>query len=213
MPNKKFLSKEQCLAAMAKTHSVRACARYLNCSYQHLKKYLKLYKDEEGVTLFDKQKNRHGKGIPKFLKNNRREPHLADIVEGRANSASFDPHKIKWRLIQEGYLNDECYKCGYHERRVSDYQIPLVLNFKDNNKTNFGVDNIELLCYNCYFIYIGDLFNNKQLQGIEDYKTVNKSEIEWEVDDYTKQRLDELGLNGPPKLPTVDDGSELISRI
>ena len=36
-----------CLAAMAKTRSVKSAARYLNCSYHHLKRYMKLYQDEE----------------------------------------------------------------------------------------------------------------------------------------------------------------------
>jgi len=50
MPKAIHLSKEQILAAMDKTKSVRAAARYLNISYQHLKKWMKVYKDENGVT-------------------------------------------------------------------------------------------------------------------------------------------------------------------
>ena len=37
MPKAKPLSKTQILDAMDKTKSVKAAARYLNCSYQHLK--------------------------------------------------------------------------------------------------------------------------------------------------------------------------------
>ena len=68
MPQPKPISKEMCLAAMAKTKSVRAAARYLNCSYQHLKPYMKSYKDETtGKSLFELHKNQSGKGIPKFI--------------------------------------------------------------------------------------------------------------------------------------------------
>ena len=42
MPAAKRLTKEQIVNAMDKTLSVAAAARYLNCSYQHLKKYMKL---------------------------------------------------------------------------------------------------------------------------------------------------------------------------
>ena len=46
MPKAKPYTKQQVLAAMNKTKSVRAAARYLNCSYHHLKRYMKLYVDE-----------------------------------------------------------------------------------------------------------------------------------------------------------------------
>ena len=57
MAKPKPISKEMCLAAMAKTKSVLAAARYLNCSYQHLKPYMQSYKDEEtGLSLFELDK-------------------------------------------------------------------------------------------------------------------------------------------------------------
>ena len=33
-------------------------------------------------------------------------------------------------LIQEGYIQEECTSCGFHERRVLDYKIPLIMHFK-----------------------------------------------------------------------------------
>ena len=41
MPKPRPLTKEQILAAMAKTKSNAAAARYLNCSYVHYKKWAK----------------------------------------------------------------------------------------------------------------------------------------------------------------------------
>ena len=32
---------------------------------------------------------------------------------------------------------EECSVCKFHERRVSDYKMPLLLNFKDGNKKNY----------------------------------------------------------------------------
>ena len=84
--------------------------------------------------------------------------------------------------------------CGFEERRVLDYKMPLLLNFKDDNKKNYKLDNIELLCYNHYFLNVGDIFTDKQIEGIEDHKPVNQGKVEWEVDDYHMQRLKELGL-------------------
>ena len=84
------------LAAMAKTLSNRAAARYLGCSYMHYKRYAKLYRDEEqNKSLFEVQLNQQGKGIPKFLKNGKKETALLDILEGRVDPTSFGPDKIK----------------------------------------------------------------------------------------------------------------------
>jgi hypothetical protein len=202
------------VAAMNKTKSVRAAARYLNVSYIHMKKWMKLYKNEDGTSLFDAHKNQSGKGIPKFLSNvppnKKKDPALIDVIEGRIDPAHFNPQKIKYRLITEGYLKEECGNCGFHERRVSDYKIPLILHFKDKNKQHYRLENLEMLCYNCYFLMVGDVFNNKQIEGLEDHKPVNESNVDWELDDYTLQRLRELGLDKPE---STDDGSEFISRI
>jgi hypothetical protein len=213
MPKAKHLSKDQVVSAMNKTKSVRAAARYLNVSYIHMKKWMKFYKNENGVTLFEAHKNQSGKGIPKFLSNNgtkKKDPALLDVIEGRIDPAHFNPQKIKYRLIEEGYLKEECCNCGFQERRVSDYKIPLILHFKDKNKQHYRLENMEMLCYNCYFLMVGDVFNNKQIEGLEDHKPVNESNVEWELDDYTLQRLKELGLD---QTPPPEDGSEFISRI
>jgi hypothetical protein len=214
MPKPKPISKEMVVAAMDKTKSVRAAARYLNVSYQHLKKWMKLYQDENGDSLFESHKNQAGKGIPKFLSQTpfgKKEPALLDILEGKINPAHFNPQKIKYRMIQEGYLKEECYNCGFHERRVLDYKIPLVLHFKNGNKQYYTIENMEMLCYNCYYLTVGDLFSNKQIEGLEDHRPMSQSEVDWEVDDYTLQRLKELGLEKPQ--PPTDDGSEFISRL
>ena len=210
MPKAKPFTKEQIKAAMSQTLSVRAAARYLNCSYHHLKKWMKFYKSdkEEYDTLFDEHLNQSGKGIPKFLRGSGKEPALIDIIEGRANAASFSPEKIKYRLVSEGYLKEECSNCGFHERRVLDYKIPLILHFKDKNKKNYRKENIEFLCYNCYYLTIGDVFTDKQIEGIEDHKPLSKSEVNWKIDDYTAQGLKELGLG-----EDEDDGLDLLSYV
>ena len=202
------------LAAMAKTKSNKAAARYLNCSYIHYKMWAKRYEATLPgfANLFEQHKNQSGKGIPKFLSNGkpRREFALLDIIEGRLDPSSFNPNKIKYRLLQEGYMKEECYSCGFHEHRILDYKMPLIMNFKDGNKQHYRLENLEMLCYNCYFLQIGDIFSDKQLEGLEDHLVKNESKVDWEVDDYTQQRLIELGLYDPKPL---DDGSEFISRL
>ena len=212
MPEPKPLSKEDILRAMNVTMSNKAAARYLHVSYIHYKKWAKIYDaTEEGYpNLFEQHKNQAGKGIPKFLRASGPEPALLDIIEGRVDASSFNPDKLKYRLITEGFLNEECSVCKFHERRVSDYKMPLLLNFKDNNKKNWNQDNIELLCYNHYFLQVGDIFTDKQIKGIEDHVPTYESEVTWELDDYQRKRLEELGLMD--KQVDDDDPYSLVSR-
>jgi hypothetical protein len=205
MPKPKPLSKEMIVAAQANTKSNMAAARYLHVSYQHYKRYAKMYK------LFETHKNQSGKGIPKFLKGQGKEPALLDIIEGRVSAAHFTPAKIKYRLIEAGYLLEQCSMCGFQERRVLDYKMPLLLHFKDNNKSNYSKENIELLCYNHYFLTVGDIFTDKDVKQIESHQELNSTsdKVEWEVDDYHLQRLRELGLGDDDE----DEINQYISRI
>ena len=207
MPKAKPLNKELIVAAMSQTLSNRAAARYLNVSYIHYKKWARLYESDTHENLFEQHKNQCGKGIPKFLRSKGKEPALIDIIEGRVDASSFSPDKIKYRLITEGHLLEECNTCRFKERRVSDYKMPLLLNFKDNNKKNYRKENIELLCYNHYFLTVGDIFTDKQIKGIEDHKPVNQSEVKWELDDYQLKQLEKLGLGNSTK------DEDYISRI
>ena len=211
MKPKPFL-KDDIERAMRMTKSNRAAARYLNCSYTHYKQYAKNFTDENGITLFEKHLNQSGKGISKFLPNRGKEPALVDIIEGRVSIDSYTPEKLKNRLIQESYLEECCANCGFAERRVIDYKVPLILNFKDSNKKNWRIENLELLCYNHYFLYIGNIFTDKQVQHIEDYNpSTYQSDVTWELDDYYNEHLKNLGISNTDS--NSEPGSEFISKI
>jgi|TARA_B100002019_G_C21272705_1_gene603312 hypothetical protein len=210
MPSAKPLSKEMILAAMENTQSNKAAARYLNVSYMHYKKWAEFFVDKDtGETLWQKHSNQAGKGVPKFFKKYKDKVKLDDILNGRIDATNFEPQFLKYRLIEEGYLYEECSECGFHERRVSDYKIPLLLNFKDGNKKHWGLNNLELLCYNHYFLKVGDVFTEKQEQQIVDHKPVNEGKVDWEIDDYHLERLKELGLEDDDE----SDVDKYISRI
>ena len=211
MKPKPFL-KDDIERAMRMTKSNRAAARYLNCSYTHYKQYAKNFTDENGITLFEKHLNQSGKGISKFLPNRGKEPALVDIIEGRVSVDSYTPEKLKNRLIQESYLEECCANCGFAERRVIDYKVPLILNFKDSNKKNWRIENLELLCYNHYFLYIGNIFTDKQVQHIEDYNpSTYQSDVTWELDDYYNEHLKNLGISTTDS--NNEPGSEFISKV
>ena len=136
---------------------------------------------------------------------------MLEIIEGRIAASSFNPNKLKYALIEQGYIQEECAICKFKERRVLDYKIPLLLHFKDKNTNNYSLDNVQLLCYNHYYLQVGDIFNAKEVKqietGAEHFGTTDK--IEWEVDDYHLQRLKELGLDDGDE----DDLNQYVSRI
>jgi len=179
----KILTKEDILRAQKVTRSNMAAARYLHVSYNHYKKYARMFKNDEGVNLLEVHKNQEGKGIPKFaLKGKDRIP-LMDLLEGRVPIEHFDARDIKKRLIIEGLVEEICAKCGFAERRVTDTKVPVILSFKDGNKKNFHLDNIEFLCYNCSFLYAASPIEEKQAEAMEDYVKTRNDEPDWELDE------------------------------
>ena len=208
MPAAKPLSKEDIIRAMKMTKSNKAAARYLRVSYQHYKKYAKIFVDEKtGKTFFDIHLNQAGKGIRKHF--GTKEPLLEDLMSGELFVESYDINRYKDRLIQEGYIEEKCSVCGFNEQRVNDYKTPLLVSFKDYNKRNWKLENIELLCYNHYFLYVGNIFNEKQIEGIQEYKDVPKTqEVDWELDDNMLEHFKELGLMDPS-----DEEDDFVSRI
>lgn len=156
--------------AQTHTKSNKGAARYMGISFDVYRTAAKKYFKEDGVTtLYDAHKNRSGKGIPKLTSRKNGEHLLMDILEGRVTSQFFSLTRIKERLIEEGYMEYCCNRCGYKETRALDEKIPLILSFKNNNKKDWRLENIEFLCYNCYFINIGDVFSKDQLAALEVY--------------------------------------------
>jgi hypothetical protein len=213
MAHPKPISKEDCIRAMKYTRSVRAAARYLNCSYQHLKPFMKAYKDEEtGLSLFELHKNQSGKGIPKFISHSHfgNIGAIEDIVNGKVDASSFNADRLKFKLIESGYMLEQCYYCGFDERREIDGKTPLLMTFLNGKKHDYTNGNSQLCCYNCYFINVSNIFTEKDIESIEGhavYKTSNM--VDFQIDSYTAKRLEELGgFNGK----VSDDPYDLVSR-
>jgi len=90
--------------------------------------------------------------------------------------------------------------------------VPLILHFKDKNKQNYRKTNIQFLCYNCYFLFVDNVFTEKDIQQLEDHVPLYKTSdaIDFQLDDYHLQRLKELGLDGD-KEDEGDDPYNLVS--
>lgn len=126
----------------AHSRSAAEAARFLDVDYRTFKKYAKLY----GIW----HTNPGGKGIPRpgayhpFS--------LESILQGK--HPNYNHKRLKERLIRAGVLKNECALCGYDKARV-DGRVPLTLYIKDGNKHNLSLENLELRCWNCYYLTAG----------------------------------------------------------
>ena len=149
-----MLLQSQVEAAMKVTRSNRAAAEYLRVSFNMYRKYAKMYTNGFGVSLFEVHKNQAGIGVTKNRVTDSRHK-VDDILMG--NHPNYPAQKLFKRLLQSGYIEESCKSCGFHMKRPTDLKTPLVMHHVDGDKTNHRFDNLEVLCYNCYFILVGDL--------------------------------------------------------
>ena len=198
--------------AMKHTQSNFQAARYLNLTIETYRKYAKSFIDQEsGKNLYELHKNNSGKGIKRVKWNHEISVEKINAIMASASYRAVNQQKLKNRLIYEGILRMECYKCGHHEKRVVDFKQPLILNFIDGNKHHWNIENLRMLCYNCHFLYVGDMFSDRQVRSLEDANApLIKEEIDWDIDDDFLQHFQDIGLeekNG------YQPGDEFISRL
>ena len=129
--------------AINATLSIRAAAKLLGVSYNTFKKYAKLY------NLFEQNKNQTGVGIT-TKGNTGWGARIQDIFDGK--HPNYPHYRLQHRLIINNYIKQECSNCGYCEYRDVDMKGPFLLCFFDGDPTNHSLDNLHLLCYNCFFI-------------------------------------------------------------
>lgn len=126
-------------------------ARYLKISIDTWKKYANRYINPKTGNTYWKdlqQIKKHNK--PGRVKTNTEE--CLDGIRKVQNRRIFLE-----RLIEYGFFPEVCQYCGFNEKRVTDMRCPLVLAFSDGDITNGKIENILILCYNCYALTQGDM--------------------------------------------------------
>lgn len=232
---KKIITRERILEAISKTKSNRAAARYLGVDYTG---YWLACKREsiDGEDLYGSHSNRDShKEIPilKIKNTKKSSKFLKEVLEGqhRDKICSISVKRLKERLIYDGLLEEKCDCCGLTEKRASDGKVPLIIYFKDRDRSNWSRTNIDLLCYNCYFYYVGDMFYKVKFETIEDMSyTVNntqKEDVTKEIEDRYAKHFSEFVeldfgdfskfLDDEEKkkygIDVDDDEDDLISRL
>ncbi|WP_234735729.1 HNH endonuclease signature motif containing protein [Tellurirhabdus bombi] len=88
--------------------------------------------------------NQSGKGTQK--KPSKQAVPIESIFDG--TYFTYQTHKLKKRLLKEGYKKHECESCGLS--KWLEQPIPLELHHKDGNRKNNALINLSLLCPNCH---------------------------------------------------------------
>lgn len=155
-----ILLQSQIENAMKITRSNRAAAEYLRVSYNLYKKFAKLYKNDQGVSLFDAHLNQSGYGISKTHVSKKRFK-LDEVLLGK--HPQYPREKLLRRMVISGYIEEKCNHCGYCQKRPTDLKTPLILHHMNGNLTDHRRENLEILCYNCFFVLVGDI-NRRDLK-------------------------------------------------
>ena len=129
--------------AIQSTLSIRAAAQYLGVAYNTFKKYAIMY------DVFEQNKNQAGVGVTS-KGNTGWGIKIQDLFEGK--HPNYPHWKLQERVIRDGYIKQACSNCDYDDYRDVDMRGPYIINFLDGDPTNHSLDNIALLCYNCFFI-------------------------------------------------------------
>ena len=145
---KLVLTKKMIEDAQSQTKSNMAAARWLSVSYLTYRKYAKIY------GLFEGHLNQSGIGIKKgygrWIKS------LDQILDG-SKKYRMRAGYIKKRLIKEKWVEEECGSCGYNEMVIGKESVALRLDYIDGDITNNTLENLRLLCPNCYLSHNGHM--------------------------------------------------------
>ena len=155
IPGKRLvITKNMILESHKNTKSAAGASRWLGVTYNTYKKWASYY----GV--FDNHKNQSGFGVKKGWATYKIP--LEDILSGeRTFPKNYSFAVLKKRLIEEGYFQEECSSCGYNEFNLLTEKICLSLDFIDGNNKNLSIENLRLLCPNCYLSFNGSFFKSK----------------------------------------------------
>ncbi len=205
--------------AIRNSKSNKGAARYLGISDKTYKKVASRYRTDEGRTLYDIHCNKPAAGIPKYSNRKSRGEVLMDILEGQASTKFVSIKEIKARLIAEGYMKEECSRCGFKDKRPIDEKVPLLVNYIDGNKRNWRLENLQFLCYNCYFLQIGDVFEKKQIEALEDFQVLQSKPVSFDLPKMHEEKIKEVLNLDNRHIYTGDEeeerpedyGSDLIS--
>jgi hypothetical protein len=204
------LTESQIKYAIANSRSNSQAARFLNVHLITYKKYADMY------NLYEMHKNFHGRGIHKGGRG--KKVPFEDIYANKHPNLNLQ--FLKERLIFDMVFEEKCSICGYHEERVYDGKVAILLDFVDGNKKNMAKENMRLICYNCAFNIRGRISKKLMKKLIEENENViilddkqKQTEIYNKFNEPILENKSEMPLNDDNKIPIVQTNSNIIEDI
>lgn len=199
------LTEQEVLEAIKNSRSNREAARWLDVDLRTWTKYAKQYTDlETGKTLYQLHCNKAGRGKRKIFRNKEKvfNRPLDELLKENQIAKKTHVALLRSELLKDGRLGFQCSCCKFAERRISDSKSPLLLNFKNGKKTDWRIENLRWLCYNCSFLLGIDYFSQNTTQEVEGFNpdlstrntvdTINKF---YDLDEILLSHFKEVGLN------------------
>jgi len=183
------LSKSRIEWAIHNSISMSQAARTLGVAYNTFKKYAKQY------DLWHPSESSHKKEHTQPYDWNKR---ANAILEGK--HPNYPIQRLQWVLIREGKLQEVCYECTYQKKRPLDNKVPVMLDFIDKDTHNHDIENLRMLCYNCYFH-----FNRPLL------KMSPQSRMQSSIEHFTEKFEEELNAVGDTASMAEEVNAEVTS--
>jgi hypothetical protein len=170
--------------------SIESIAKALNMSKRIFIKYAKIYAYTSSETYYDYfQRMKSWKPKPASIYNAKVRQKVMEIVANKRQN-TFPIGDLMYMLFRYELKKECCENCGCGERRSHDGRKPLLMTFKrKNNIKNYSLDNLQILCYNCYFMTVGDVSREfgyaKNTKSKSPYRTLEidaTSDINWQFD-------------------------------
>ena len=163
------IPKQKIQWAIDNSVSMRKAAYLIPCAYNTFKKYAKMYDLWEPGSQSGVYKDAAGKPVE-----------LLSILSGE--HPNYSTAKLQKRLCKEAYLAEECSNCGYDEYRIEDMSKPLMLDYLDDDPTNKHLDNLRLLCYNCFYLLKLNRLEVKTEANVRSFKRAVRAAFETDKD-------------------------------
>ena len=148
--------------------SNRDASQYLNVSFKRWKKYASLYIEKESgksyfQLLLDRSNKAKGQRLIILKKLHRKkkwdEWYVKNILEKLNNSEldvkKYTQKRLKEFLIANDVLVERCACCGYSEKNMLTGKVPLLIDHIDCDYTNWKIENLQMLCFNCFSQLVG----------------------------------------------------------
>ena len=150
---RKVITKKMIEDSQAVTKSNAEASRWLGVNYLTYRKYAKIY------GLFDQHLNQRGVGIKKGYGKYRKP--LDELLSSN-RKIRLTKRYLKKRLVEENWVEEACNSCDYNEIFIGKENVALLIDFIDGDNDNTKLDNIRLLCPNCYLSYNGHMPSSGQ---------------------------------------------------